>query len=131
MFLSRLLEFESLVVFIVSDIQRVKAVFTIYGIYTLHSYVREYNSNMCFFLIWLGMVVDHLQWLGMVVAHPQPSGTFMICLWLVPIFNNIYIARNPSLCSPAPRPPITSSKDRGTKKIGWKGVEVWYRDKCF
>ena len=89
-------------IFIVSDIQRVKAVFTIYVIYTLDSCVREYNSNMCFFLIWLGIVVDHPQWLGMVVAHTQPSGTFMICLWLVPIFNNIYIARNPS---PPPSPP--------------------------
>ena len=94
-------------IFIASDIQRVKAVFTIYVIYILDSYVREYNSNMCFFLIWLGMVV----------AHPHPSGTFMICLWLVPIFNNIYIARNPS----PPCPPITSSKDRGLKKWGGRG----------
>ena len=108
-------------IFIVSDIQRVKAVFTIYVIYTLDSCVREYNSNMCFFLIWLGIVVDHPQWLGMVVAHTQPSGTFMICLWLVPIFNNIYIARNPS--PPPPPPPDYLLQRRGLKKWGGRGCK--------
>ena len=110
-FLSRLLEFESLFVIYYQNLYcfwytKSKSSFTIYVIYILDSYVREYNSNMCFFLIWLGRVVD----------HPQPSGTFMICLWLVPIFHNIYIARSPY---PAPTPRLPPPKTGGWKN----GVE--------